>query len=430
MSLPWFRLYTEFEDDPKVRSLPDSMQIRLVWLFCERRKEVTWSDRQRAFQWRCSDEELAATKKEFISAGFIDEKWNVLNWNKRQYVSDSSTERTREYRQRQKASRKHRSDDVKRSREQQESVPVAAADTETETEKDTESETETEGDANTYSYSKKNAKTAVNDDVGVDTARDSSARLLGGENRSESAEDGEVVRDFCVDDSLAGNSSVAQGGNQTDAVEDRIGIVMPLSNPGQGPRLGRTRNVTPREEPSSEVAAGSEEEGSSRGAESAYTALIEEILESYPKRAVGTVVSELVKKAAQRHAQKNRAGIDEGLNFILNRTRAYAEEVDSWPPSKKPLCYAAEKFFRDEIFNQQPEFWRVGNAKPSREEERNAKRNDVMDQTLRELGYASGNRGGDAASGGSAARRIDKQSDTRVRPGAGRLIEGKHRKGF
>jgi hypothetical protein len=92
-------MYAEFEDDPKVQMLPEALQARLVKVFCTRCKEEKLTDMQRAFKWRISLEEVAETKKVFLANGFIDADWNVINWNKRQFLSDSSTERVRKYRQ-------------------------------------------------------------------------------------------------------------------------------------------------------------------------------------------------------------------------------------------------------------------------------------------------------------------------------------------
>ena len=137
MANAWFRLYAEFEDDPKVRCLPEQMQIRLVWLFCERCKGVTISERHRTFQWRCSDVELADTKREFMTAGFIDEEWNLLNWDKRQFLSDSSTDRTRRYRERHRTSQERHSD----SAQSHGNKNVTAPDTDTDTEANTDKRT-------------------------------------------------------------------------------------------------------------------------------------------------------------------------------------------------------------------------------------------------------------------------------------------------
>lgn len=73
-------------------------------IFCLRCSETleTLQERSIAFQLRISNEELAESKALFIECGFIDEKWNVLNWEKRQYDSDCSTERVRRFRKQKK----------------------------------------------------------------------------------------------------------------------------------------------------------------------------------------------------------------------------------------------------------------------------------------------------------------------------------------
>lgn len=99
MPNPWFRLYSEFADDPKVQMMTEAMQRRLVMLMCSRCKGETLHETQMAFHWRISSAELADTKKVFLQNGFIDEDFELLNWNRRQFVSDSSTDRVRRSRQ-------------------------------------------------------------------------------------------------------------------------------------------------------------------------------------------------------------------------------------------------------------------------------------------------------------------------------------------
>lgn len=98
MSNPWLRLYHEWDSDPKVQSMTEVMQRRLIMLFCSKCRGETLQETDRAFHWRISETELAATKSVFIAKGFIDEKWELLNWNSRQFLSDSSTERVRRHR--------------------------------------------------------------------------------------------------------------------------------------------------------------------------------------------------------------------------------------------------------------------------------------------------------------------------------------------
>lgn len=134
MAMPWFRFWSEFDSDPKVQSMPEEMQRRLVMLFCERCRDVTvtLSDDDRKFHWRVTAEELASTKALFIRKGFIDESWMVQNWEKRQFVSDSSKERTKRWRDRHKIAHVT-------SQERHEPVTTRhcdALDTDTETETD------------------------------------------------------------------------------------------------------------------------------------------------------------------------------------------------------------------------------------------------------------------------------------------------------
>ena len=102
MKNTWFRLYSEFASDPKVQTMPEAMQRRFVMVLCLKSAGAleTLTDEDLAFALRVTVEELAETKALFVRKGFIDDEWNVLNWSKRQYVSDSSAKRTQRYRYR------------------------------------------------------------------------------------------------------------------------------------------------------------------------------------------------------------------------------------------------------------------------------------------------------------------------------------------
>jgi hypothetical protein len=108
MANPWFRLYSEFAHDPKIQMMPEAMQRRYIMLMCMRCSETleTLHETEIAFQMRLSDDELQSTKELFIAKGFIDDDWNLINWEKRQYVSDSSTVRVRKHRDKQKEDKK------------------------------------------------------------------------------------------------------------------------------------------------------------------------------------------------------------------------------------------------------------------------------------------------------------------------------------
>jgi len=99
MGNPWFRMYAEFAHDPKVQMMNEVNQRRLLMIFCIRcNGDVTLQDEEMAFQLRVTPEEWAKTKAEFIARGFIDDANNILNWDKRQFRSDSSRERVSKHR--------------------------------------------------------------------------------------------------------------------------------------------------------------------------------------------------------------------------------------------------------------------------------------------------------------------------------------------
>jgi hypothetical protein len=106
MANSWFRLYAEFAHDAKVQMMSECDQRRLVMLFCIRcNGDVTLQDEEVAFQLRISNEEWQVTKASFVSRGFINSDNEVLNWDKRQFLSDSSAERVARHRANKKQER-------------------------------------------------------------------------------------------------------------------------------------------------------------------------------------------------------------------------------------------------------------------------------------------------------------------------------------
>lgn len=104
MSNPWFRMYHEFATDPKVQMLSEADQRRYVMLLCLRcsNEGVTLHDDEVAFLLRISNEEWQATKVVLLAKNLIDEDNLPVNWDKRQFKSDNSTERVRRCRKRKK----------------------------------------------------------------------------------------------------------------------------------------------------------------------------------------------------------------------------------------------------------------------------------------------------------------------------------------
>jgi hypothetical protein len=118
---PWFRMYGEFADDAKVQMMPEALQRRLLMLFCLQCQEQLEgsTDSSIAFRLRICDDDVTVTKRHFMSQGFIDENWNLLNWQKRQFVSDSSADRTRRYRERKRTSQQRHGDGIEQNRTEQ-----------------------------------------------------------------------------------------------------------------------------------------------------------------------------------------------------------------------------------------------------------------------------------------------------------------------
>jgi len=109
--------------------LSEAMQRRYVMLLCLRCSEVleTLHETEIAFQLRLSAQELDDTKQLFINKKFIDKQWNLLNWDKRQFVSDSSTMRVARHREKKKQ--------VSNNDETLQEHPSNAIDTEADTDK-------------------------------------------------------------------------------------------------------------------------------------------------------------------------------------------------------------------------------------------------------------------------------------------------------
>lgn len=83
--------------------MPLDMQRHFVALLCLRCQQPTekMSPQQIAFRLRVDETFLKRIHETFLKQGFINEDWSICNWNKRQFISDSSTDRVRAHRERQ-----------------------------------------------------------------------------------------------------------------------------------------------------------------------------------------------------------------------------------------------------------------------------------------------------------------------------------------
>ena len=133
-------MYSEFATDPKVQSMPEAMQRRLVMLFClECGGELEkLSPDEVAFALRIDDATLHATLQLFFAKGFCDENGRIINWNKRQFKSDNSTERSKKHRAKTNAS--------SNATAMQRPCNVAATPPDTDTDTDTEYKKELSND--------------------------------------------------------------------------------------------------------------------------------------------------------------------------------------------------------------------------------------------------------------------------------------------
>lgn len=99
---PWFRLYHEIADDPKLSRLSETKRWRfVVALVMNHRKLVPCDDKAAAYVMRISEKEARETRKQFTVQGLIRGQWVSPAFLKRQYfVSDHSTARVRAHRER------------------------------------------------------------------------------------------------------------------------------------------------------------------------------------------------------------------------------------------------------------------------------------------------------------------------------------------
>ncbi|MGE3293848.1 MAG: hypothetical protein AB7O95_20970 [Geminicoccaceae bacterium] len=108
MSLPWFRMYAEFATDPVAQCLSFDDQRHFVMLLCfkcgglldrpfaSRQQRMDVIRKSLGLDGKAWEE----MRHRLIEIKLIDEEMQPTNWNKRQFLSDNSTERVRRYRQR------------------------------------------------------------------------------------------------------------------------------------------------------------------------------------------------------------------------------------------------------------------------------------------------------------------------------------------
>lgn len=109
MSNPWLRLYADFASNPVVQSLAFEDQRHFIVLLClkcdgtlDRPSAKTVRDRIICRGLGLDPMTAAEAKRRLREVGLVDEDWQPTGWNKRQFLSDNSTDRVRKYRKNKK----------------------------------------------------------------------------------------------------------------------------------------------------------------------------------------------------------------------------------------------------------------------------------------------------------------------------------------
>lgn len=108
--MKWFRMYSGVLNDPKVQRLEPFLFKCWVNLLCyaaENEGEIPGITEDIAFALRLSEDQAKEVIEELQARGLMEPTGDGLvphNWENRQYESDSSTERVRRYRQKQRVS--------------------------------------------------------------------------------------------------------------------------------------------------------------------------------------------------------------------------------------------------------------------------------------------------------------------------------------
>lgn len=105
MSLPWFRMYSEWASDPVVQSLAFEDQRHHAVLLCLKcngtlDRDIADAQRERIIVRGLGLDPATAAevKSRLLEVGLIDSDWQPNGWDKRQFTSDISTNRVRKYR--------------------------------------------------------------------------------------------------------------------------------------------------------------------------------------------------------------------------------------------------------------------------------------------------------------------------------------------
>lgn len=111
--MPWFRMYHEMIDDPKIGTLSDAehrLWVELLCLACRAGKKGDTALTVKEIGWQLRREStgnVSETLQELLHRGLVELNPNgngketvfITKWKVRQYQSDSSTARVRKHRE-------------------------------------------------------------------------------------------------------------------------------------------------------------------------------------------------------------------------------------------------------------------------------------------------------------------------------------------
>lgn len=105
MTNPWFRLYHEFATDPLIQSLAFEDQRHYIIILCLKcegliDRKIPCRNKDKIIRRTLGLDAIAYTEahNRLMELQLVDKKWQPCAWDKRQFISDNSTERVRKYR--------------------------------------------------------------------------------------------------------------------------------------------------------------------------------------------------------------------------------------------------------------------------------------------------------------------------------------------
>lgn len=103
-NMPWLRLYSDIVDNEKIRLLSYDDRWHFIAILCCKQQGILdeksdLTERKLAVKLGVQLRELDEIKRRLMEVELIDEGFNPVGWDSKQFKSDSSAERVRKYRE-------------------------------------------------------------------------------------------------------------------------------------------------------------------------------------------------------------------------------------------------------------------------------------------------------------------------------------------